>query len=132
MGEHKLPREPPRSRPMITVLPIDANNLYRETAFTDLKAGIIKERVPVVLHPETGQLIDDLVRQPSYEGQTFINGQPLSFAIAATSLAEAVKLFSSHLEGVLQELQSKAIQSKIMSPAGPNGRVFVNPPSRKR
>ena len=131
MGEHKLPRQPPKERPLITVIPLDPQNLYRETAFTDLKAGIIKERVPVFINEE-GRVVDNPVRQPSYEGQTFINGQPLAFAISATSLAEAVKLFSSHLEGVLQEMQSKAIQSRIMNPAGPNGRVVIDQPSRKR
>jgi len=116
---------------MITVVPLDPANLYRETAFTDMKAGIVKERIPVVLLPD-GRVVNDLVRQPLYEGQTFINGQPLAFQIAAKTLEEAVKLFPLNLEGVIQEMQSKAIQSRIANPLGPNGKIVIDQPSRKR
>ena len=90
-------------------LNMDAGQLYREELFTDHKVGTIRQLIPVKVDgsPDPG-------RPVTFTGQTQIltagGALPLSFQIAATTLAEAVEKFGATakvaLEEMLRELQA--------------------------
>lgn len=118
----------------INIVPMNPKNLYRKQTFSDMKAGMVTELVPVFIEKD-GSVLNDPTRTVLYEGSTFLNGQPLMFVIQAKSLEEAIDLFAQTCGGTIQELQSRQIQSQIMSGGGVNGRVaplIIDQPSRKR
>ncbi|HLQ86402.1 MAG TPA: hypothetical protein VK110_09655 [Salinisphaeraceae bacterium] len=98
---------------------LDADNLYREESFTDLKAGSIRRLVPV-----TADGADDDSRTVRYEGQaslmTPVGSLPLSFELEADNLAAAVAQFPAAVNAAaertveelkeLQRQQSQQIQ----------------------
>ncbi|RJS92343.1 hypothetical protein [Salinisphaera sp. Q1T1-3] len=71
---------------------IDADNMYREESFTDLKVGSIRKLTPVTA---TGE--DDTSRDVHYEGSASLmtpaGNLPLSFDLEASDLAEAIEKF---------------------------------------
>ncbi len=93
---------------------MDANNLYRESVYTDQQAGSIRCLTPVTDQGET-----DDSRAVMYVGQTQLITQmgalPLTFEIEANSLKEALEKFASHakasLEKTLQEIQEMRRES---------------------
>jgi hypothetical protein len=90
-------------------LKMDAAQLYREEIFTDHKVGTIRKLVPVKSDGSP-----DPSRPVTFTGQTQIltagGALPLSFEIAASTLAEAVDKFGPTakvaLEDMLRELQA--------------------------
>lgn len=72
---------------------IDADNMFREESFTDLKVGSIRRLVPVTADGE-----DDSARSVRYEGQASLmtpaGSLPLSFELEADSLSGAIAQFS--------------------------------------
>jgi hypothetical protein len=90
-------------------LKMDAGQLYREEIFTDHKVGTIRQLIPVKADGSP-----DPSRTVTFTGQTQIltagGALPLSFEIAAATLAEAVDKFGPTakvaLEDMLRELQA--------------------------
>ena len=83
-------------------LHMDGADLYREEVFTDRKIGTIRQLIPV-----TGSGAPDPSRTVLFAGQTQIvtaGGMlPLSFEIAANTLAEAVQQFGAAAQVALEE-----------------------------
>lgn len=71
---------------------LDADNMYREESFTDLKVGQIRRLVPVTASGE-----DDTSRDVQYEGQASLmtpaGSLPLSFELEVDNLADAIEQF---------------------------------------
>lgn len=71
---------------------IDADNLYREESFSDLKVGSIRKLIPVTRNGE-----DDDAREVRYEGSASLmtpaGNLPLSFELEADDLAGAIDKF---------------------------------------
>lgn len=87
---------------------MDADNLYRDEVFTDLKVGSVRRMTPVTPDGEV-----DPGRETIYHGQTSLQspaGQiPLNFELKGNSLSEAVAAFSeaaqAEAERMMQELE---------------------------
>ena len=73
-------------------LSLDANNLYRDEVITDLRAGTLRQLIPVTVEGER-----DDSRSVRFHGQTQIMTQagalPVNFDIEAADLSEAVEKF---------------------------------------
>lgn len=107
---------------------LDGDSLYREEAYTDRRAGVLRKLVPV-----TPQGEDDPDRAPIYEGQASLmtsgGSLPLNFEIEAASLDEALQKFPDAareaLQQTLEELERlrRDQQSSIVVPGagGPPG-----------
>ena len=106
---------------------MDAADLYREETYTDHKVGTIR-----VMTPVTAEGTTDPARPVRYTGQTQLltpmGALPISFDIAAGSLAEAIKGFAGAAnEAVekamkeLQELRREAASSIIVPEGGGMG-----------
>jgi hypothetical protein len=100
---------------------IDADNMYREEAFSDLKVGSIRRLVPITAAGE-----DDSSRATRYEGQASLmtpaGSLPLSFELDADTLAGAIEQFPQAVNAAaeraineLKELQRQQDQ-KIQVP----------------
>lgn len=100
---------------------IDADNMYREEAFTDLKVGSIRRLVPVTADGE-----DDSSRETYFEGQASLmtpaGNLPLSFELEANTLAGAIEKFPEAVNAAaeraideLKEMQRQQSQ-KIQVP----------------
>ena len=116
-------------------LPMDPASLYREEVFTDRKAGIIRVMTPV---KTDGSF--DTSRKILYMGETQVlttaGVLPLTFEIAAVTLAEAAAKFGDQAKAAvkqalddLQELRRQAASSLVvadrMPDAGlPGGRLI--------
>jgi hypothetical protein len=103
---------------------MDADMLYREEMYTDLKLGTLRVMVPV---KKDGSA--DASRETLYTGEARLMTQmgplPISFEIDARSLAEAVAKYGDAAKaGVeqalreLQELRRQASSSIVIPPAG--------------
>ena len=102
-------------------LKLNANNLYKEESFTDLKTGAVRRLSPV---KEDGS--KDETREPIFMAQTQLmspNGPlPVSCMIEAATLPEAVKMFPDVVQKEVErivELAQKAQQeesSRIIVP----------------
>jgi len=81
---------------------LDANNLWREETYTDLRIGTIR-----VLYPVNSDGTPDATRKPRFTGSiqllTPAGVLPVSFPIEAESLAEAVKKFPEAAKKGLEE-----------------------------
>jgi hypothetical protein len=110
--------------PKLTEAAMDAASLYREEIYTDRKVGTLR-----VLQPVTAQGAPDASRPTLYQGEaqlmTNMGPLPISFEIAANSLAEAVAGYAEAThEGVeramreLQELRRQASSSIVIPQAG--------------
>ena len=100
-----------------TIPPVNINNLYQRTSYTDVVNGTVVESIPILINDE-GDITFDPVRTPAYQGECFMNGQPLVFPIPAKNLKEAVERWVPTINGILEEIQSKAIQDRIARPGG--------------
>jgi hypothetical protein len=102
---------------------LDANGLYREDLFTDLKVGSIRRLVPVTADGST-----DAARPVLYVGQasllTPMGTLPLSFEIEAASLEDALRKYpaagKAAIERTVQELQEmrREAASQLIVPQG--------------
>jgi len=100
---------------------IDADNMFREESFTDLKVGSIRRLIPVTADGE-----DDSSRQTYYEGQASLmtpaGSLPLSFELEAESLSGAIEQFpdavNAAAERAIEELKEMQRQQsqKIQVP----------------
>ena len=107
--------------PNLPDIRLDPNGLYRDEAFTDLKAGSLRRMVPV-----TREGKDDPSRPVLYEGHASLMTQrgplPLQFHIDAASLEEALAKFPDAarqaLVETLEELRrlQREQQSSIVVP----------------
>lgn len=72
---------------------IDADNMYREESFSDLKVGSIRKLIPVTREGE-----DDSSRDVRYEGSASLmtpaGNLPLSFELEADTLSGAIDQFA--------------------------------------
>jgi hypothetical protein len=114
----------------LEVTPMDPQGLYQLHQYTDDKAGTILEKLPVTI--VEGHTVPDPVRLTTYSGQCYINGQQLNFPIPALSLTEAVEFFKSSCEGLIEELQSQAIQAHIAANGRQASGLLIDQPPRKR
>lgn len=100
---------------------IDADNMYREESFSDLKVGSIRRLVPVTADGE-----DDPSRSPRYEGQASLmtpaGSLPLSFELESDTLSGAIEKFpeavNAAAERAIEELKEMQRQQsqKIQVP----------------
>lgn len=88
--------------PQLPDLAMDAADLYREDVFTDNRIGTIRRMTPV---SESGA--DDPSRPVRFVGQTQLmtpaGALPLSFEIAADTLAEAIAGFGPSAEKAVEQ-----------------------------
>lgn len=100
---------------------IDADHMFREESFTDLKVGSIRRLIPVTADGD-----DDSSRKTYYEGQASLmtpaGNLPLSFELEAESLSGAIELFpeavNAAAERAIEELKEMQRQQsqKIQVP----------------
>jgi len=109
---------------------IDADNMFREESFSDLKVGSIRRLVPVTAEGE-----DDPARDVHYEGSASLmtpaGNLPLSFELEADSLSGAIDKFpeavNAAAERAIEELkemqrqQSQQIQVPGQGGGGQGG-----------
>ncbi len=104
---------------------IDADNLYREESYTDLKVGSIRRLIPVTRDGE-----DDPAREVRYEGSASLmtpaGNLPLSFDLDATSLSQAIQKYpeavNAEAERAIEELkQMQREQSQKIQVPGQGG-----------
>lgn len=101
---------------------MDATNLYREEAYTDLKTGGVRKLVPVKLDGS-----EDTSREPIFSGHTQLMSPhgplPLQGTIAAKTLEEAVLKFPQAMEDAMNKMIEEAQQyqreqaNRIVTPA---------------
>lgn len=109
--------------PNLPDIRLDADGLYREETYTDLRVGSLRRMVPVTRDGK-----DDPSRPVLYEGHASLMTQrgplPLQFHIEADSLADAVAKYPATarqaLEQTLEELRrlQREAQSSIVVPGG--------------
>jgi len=103
---------------------MDPQALYREDVFTDQKVGTIRRMTPV-----TADGADDPSRAVLFLGQatvmTPMGSLPLTFELAASSLAEAVAQFGPAAQRAvedaareIQEMRRQAASSIVIPEAG--------------
>lgn len=105
---------------------IDADNMYREENYTDLKVGSIRRLIPVDRNGD-----DDDARDIRYEGSanlmTPAGSLPLSFELEASDLAGAIEQFPDAVneaaERAIEELKEMQRQQsqQIQVPGGQGG-----------
>jgi len=105
----------------------DAANLYREERITDLKAGVLRQLVPI---KDDGSV--DESRKVLLSGQTQVMSQagplPLDFPLEATTIGDAIKEFPEAVKKALEKLAEEMREyerqqaSRIVVPGrGPDG-----------
>jgi hypothetical protein len=91
----------------VSEISVDADNLYREEIFTDLKVATIRRLVPV---RRDGS--DDTSRAVMFVGQTTLLSQagpvPVQCAIEASSLPEAMQKFPSAVNEAVERMIDEA------------------------
>lgn len=91
----------------ISDVKMDAANLYREEAFTDLKTGSIRKLTPI--RPDGS---DDPDRRPVFSGHTQVMSPhgpiPLQGEISAATLEEAVSGFPAAMEEAMNRMVEEA------------------------
>lgn len=115
---------------------LDADNMYREESYSDLKVGQIRRLVPVTANGD-----DDSSRAVRYEGQanlmTPAGSLPLTFELEVDNLADAIAGFPDAVNvaaektiNELKEMQRRQSQQIQMpgqggfgGPAGGGGRI---------
>ena len=117
----------------ISDVKMDAANLYREEAYTDLKTGGIRKLIPINLDGSA-----DASRAAIYSGHTQVMSPhgpvPLQGTIEAKTLEEAVNGFPQAMEDAMSKMveeaqrQQQAQASKIVTPddlKNDNGGIIV-------
>jgi hypothetical protein len=92
-------------------LRIDSHNLYREETLTDLKAGSIRQLIPVTLDGK-----NDTSRRLIFVGQTQIMTQvgplPVQARIDARTLREAIEKFPEAIQSAIEALMDEAREAQ--------------------
>ena len=106
---------------------IDADNLWKEEGFTDLKTGSIRKLTPIKLDGS-----EDDSRKPVFSATTNImtpgGALPISGEIEASTLEEAVEKFPEAINAAVKQLQDDMVKyqqeqaSKIVTPDELRGR----------
>lgn len=112
--------------PNLPDMRLDADGLYREETFTDLRVGSVRRMVPVTRDGK-----DDPSRAALYEGNASLMTQrgplPLQFHIEASSLEDAVAQFPELARQALAETleqirkMQREAQSSIVVPGAGGG-----------
>ncbi len=102
-------------------LSVDANNLYREETFTDLKIASIKRLSPIKADGS-----DDNSREVIFIGQTQLMSQagplPVHCQLSAANLGEAIAAFPEAVKQAVERMveEAKELQrresSRIIAP----------------
>lgn len=81
---------------------LDADNMYREESFSDLKVGQIRRLIPVTVDGDV-----DTGRDVLYEGQASLmtpaGSLPLSFELEVDNLADAIEQFPVAVNGAAEK-----------------------------
>jgi hypothetical protein len=103
---------------------VDANNLYREEVFTDLRVATIRRLTPIQADGSP-----DPSRQPLFSAQTHLMSQagplPVEAPLNATTLEEAIASFPTAIQAAVDKLIEEAKEmrrresSRIVVPGGP-------------
>ena len=103
---------------------VDANNLYREEVFTDLRVATIRRLTPIQADGSP-----DPNRQPLFSAQTHLMSQagplPVEAPLNATTLEEAIASFPTAIQEAVDKLIEEAKEmrrresSRIVVPGGP-------------
>ena len=107
----------------------DAQNLYREEIYTDLKMGTIRRLIPVKLDGQP-----DTSRAAVYTGETQILTQggpvPVNAKLEANTMQEAVDVFPQAMRDAVdrlmeevREMQRKEASKIVVPKAGPDGKI---------
>jgi hypothetical protein len=118
-------------------LQIDKSSLYREETLTDLKAGSIRQLIPVTLEGK-----NDTSRRLIFVGQTQIMTQmgplPVQGRIEARSLSEAIEKFPEAIQSAIEALMDEAREaqrqeaSRIVVPgAEATSKILTGPELKK-
>jgi hypothetical protein len=105
---------------------VDANNLYREDAITDLKVASIRRMIPVTAD---GQ--DDPSRTPIFFGHTQImtpqGPLPLQARLMANNLTEAMDAFPGAMEQEMNKMveQIRKMQEEEKKKTRDDSRIIV-------
>jgi hypothetical protein len=100
----------------LSEITFDADNLYREEVFTDLKVGSLKQLTPMTVDGER-----DLSRPVIFMGETQLMSQlgplPVQVRIDADSLADAIKAYPEAIKAAVEAMieEVKELQRKEMS-----------------
>jgi hypothetical protein len=100
----------------LSEITFDANSLYREEIFTDLKVGSLKQLTPMTVDGER-----DLSRPVIFMGETQLMSQlgplPVQVRIDADSLADAIKAYPEAIKAAVEAMieEVKELQRKEMS-----------------
>lgn len=114
------------SQSQMPEIKIDADNMYREESFSDLKVGSIRKLIPVTANGD-----NDDSRDIRYEGSASLmtpaGSLPLSFELEADDLAGAIEKFPEAVNAAaeraineLKEMQREQSQ-KIQVPGQGGG-----------
>jgi len=91
----------------VSEISVDADNLYREEIFTDLKVATIRRMVPI--RPDGSE---DTTRSVMFVGQTTLLSQagpvPVQCAIEATNLTEAMQKFPAAVNEAVERMIDEA------------------------
>jgi hypothetical protein len=119
------------ARRVVGELSVDANNLYREESYTDLKVASLKRLVPIT---STGE--PDPAREPRWIAQTQLMSQvgpvPVSCLIDAKTLQEAIAKFPDAVGRAVEEMieEAREIQrseaSRIVVPDAASMRKIIS------
>lgn len=119
------------ARRVVGELSVDANNLYREESYTDLKVASLKRLVPVTA---TGD--PDPSREARWIAQTQLMSQvgpvPVSCLIEATTLQEAIEKFPDAVGRAVEEMIEEARElqrseaSRIVVPDAASMRKIIS------
>ena len=110
-----------QERPDLGDIKVDAANLYKEEAITDLKVATIRRLIPI-----KADGTPDSSRKPIYSGETQVLTQagpmPIQAKLEAESLEEAIQVFPVAIQGAVDRLIEEARemrrqeQSRIVVP----------------
>jgi len=119
------------ARRVVGELSVDANNLYREESYTDLKVASLKRLVPITA---TGE--PDPAREPRWIAQTQLMSQvgpvPVSCLIDAKTLQEAIAKFPDAVGRAVEEMIEEARElqrseaSRIVVPDAASMRKIIS------
>lgn len=118
-------------------LKIDSKNLYREETLTDLKAGSIRQLIPITLDGK-----NDTSRRLIFVGQTQLMTQmgplPVQGRIEARTLSEAIEKFPEAIQVAIEAMMEEAREaqrqeaSKIVVPgAQATSQILTGPDLKK-
>lgn len=112
-------------QPTLPEIELDAENMYRDEVFSDLKIGSVRRFTPVTPDGEV-----DAKRDVIYHGQTSLQSPagpiPLNFELDAKSLPDAMKAFpkaaKAEAERVMKEIEAMQREQQA-GQGGGGGRI---------